>query len=267
MLATTAPPFPKPASAIAATPDPDVRARPPRTPMPTAKIAMKRTYDRRDVALDQRRGGEPADDEADPRAGPEQAEAEVAGAERLLGEEHLGDVHDPARDHHDRPDDEHARERPRVPHDREALGEVAPAAAADRAVALQQPRRDERRRARPRARSVDGVDDVGEMRARGGDEHAAERAARARSSSSRRAGAARSPARSSSSATRFGSPASTAGRKNAFPIPATTASATIAAGRVRRTGAPRRRRAGRDRRRSSAACARAGRRAARAGGR
>ena len=57
-----------------------------------------------------------------PEPGPEQPEAEVAGVVRLLGEEHLGDVDEPGRDHDDRPGDQDAEQRARVAHDDEALG-------------------------------------------------------------------------------------------------------------------------------------------------
>ena len=140
MFATTAPPFPKPASAIAAIPTQTFGATAAQ-PVPTAKIDDEADVRGRDVALDQRRGGEPADDEPDPRSGPEQAEAEVAGAgtTRLARNTSATFTIPLATITIDQTTSTHnsARE---CAHDREALREVAPLAAADRALALEQPR-------------------------------------------------------------------------------------------------------------------------------
>ena len=93
--------------------------------------------------------------------------------EGLFGEEHLGDVDDAAGEHHRRPDDEDADERARVADHGEPLREVAPAASADRPVALEQPPRDERDE-QGREGEGDRVDGVGQVRAGERDEHPAE---------------------------------------------------------------------------------------------
>ena len=171
MFATTAPPFPNPAMHHRDDADPDVRGGAAQ-PMPIAKTIEEAHVRRPEVPLDQRGGRQASGDKTDPGAGPEQAEAEIARAVRAFGEEDLGDVHRRVCEHHDRPRNEDAHQGARAPDDREALGQVAPAPAPDRPLALEQPRRnpgDEERGERERAR----VDPVGEMGPRRGDERAA----------------------------------------------------------------------------------------------
>ncbi len=154
-------------------PDPDVRRRR-RAAEPDREDGEETHVRRAEVSLDQRRGGEPADHEPDPRPCPQEAEAEVARRERLAREEHLGDVDDPARGHHDRPDHEDAQQRPGVADDRVALREVAPPPPPDRPVALKEPRGDQGDE-RGRDAECDRVHEIGEIRPRGCDDHSAEK--------------------------------------------------------------------------------------------
>ena len=107
----------------------------------------------------------------------------------------------------------------------EPVAEVAPVAHVRSTARSAAGRPGSSRRTPAETANVAAFSDVGEVRARDGDDDACRAAGRpavvAHSASCRSALASAS----SSSSTRFGSPARTAGRKNPLPMPATTASA------------------------------------------
>ena len=101
---------------------------------------------------------EAAEDQADPGRRDEEAEAEVAGADLVLGERDLGDVDECRRDSGRGPYDEHRDEVARMEDDREPVAEIGPVAPRDRGVRAKRPgrdpaddhgREDERRGVRP----------------------------------------------------------------------------------------------------------------------
>ena len=234
-------------------------------PTPTASTTRKRTYAAPRSRSIRDAAARPPITRPTPHPAQRSPNPRSPALKDCLREEDLGDVEDPAREHHDRPDDQHARERLRVRARRRSLrpgrssarvrsgGRSAAAAAGISATRTAE------------IAKVTAFTPVGERRARGRDEDAAEERARARPSSTRRAGAARSPSASSSLADEVRQPGEDGRPEEGVADAGDHGERDDRRGGVRRTAAPRTRRAGRGRRRSSAPSARAGRRAGRGG--
>ncbi len=123
--------------------------------------------------LEPRGSKEGTDDRADPARRPHQAEPEVARVERLLRQHDLRDVDEGDREHRQVPGDEHGHQRPRAAHDRDPLGDVTPVPSRLDPSLLQHGAGDPEDQDGG-AEEAGGVQPVGDVRARGGDEHPAE---------------------------------------------------------------------------------------------
>ena len=152
--------------------DPDVGAHRGRE-IPDRHHSDARSVDRGDAgARKHRRAHEAAEHEPGAHRAEEKPEAEVAGREGVLGEEHLRDVHQAGRERGDSPGDEHGAHRRRAERRPKAVAEVAPVAARECPLALQQTGGNADHE-HDRDGERDGIDRVGSRRPR----HCGERAA------------------------------------------------------------------------------------------
>ena len=144
-----------------------------------------------------------AEHEAGAHRAEEEPEAEVAGVERVLGEEDLGRRWRRRRERGDSPRDEHGPHRRRAERAPKPSREIAPVTTRERALALQQARRDPQHE-HDRDDERHRIDRVGRRRPGPRPSGSRRRAARSPSSGSRPPAAARWRAGSSASGTRFG---------------------------------------------------------------